>query len=46
MPEWFPGILLVAIAKPLDKVVGFAVDKFLVNDLLYFEFLAVSLVKH
>lgn len=46
MPERFPGIFLVAVSNPLDEVVGFIVDGFLVNDLLYFEFLAVGLVKH
>jgi hypothetical protein len=46
MAEWLPSILLMAVANPLDQIVGFTLDQFLVNDLLYFEFLAVSLVKH
>ena len=46
MPERLPSILLVAIAYPLDKIVDLTIDLLLVNDFLYFEFRAESLVKH
>ncbi len=46
MPERFPSIFLMAVAYPLDKKVGFSVDHFFIDNLLYFEFLTVGLIKH